>query len=99
MPHSRGDAFMRKQREILKHHTEVAFVRWNCRQIASGKRNRAGVRQRQTGNCAQQRRLATSGRPQQTDNLPCGNGGIDAAQRNDRQGFRQRIDVQECIHG
>jgi len=66
------DAHMREQGVTLKHHGRVAFFGGEVRDVASVKRDRAGIGCFETGGDAQRGRFAASARPQQGEELAFG---------------------------
>jgi len=60
---------VREQREVLEHQPEAALMDRHARQVAPVERHRSRVGCFQSGDDAQQRRLAAAGRAEQADDL------------------------------
>ena len=71
------DRHVRKQRERLEHHAEVALVRRQPRDVAAGEMDAARGRRFEAGDHPQQGGLAAAGRPEKAHQLAVGHAQID----------------------
>ena len=80
-----ADGQMRKERQRLEHHAEIALMRVEPRDVGAVDQDAAGGRLLQPGDHPKQRRLPAAGRPEQADEGAVRDGEIDVLDRRERR--------------
>src|SRR5260370_6334655 len=98
--HVLGDGEMGKQRGVVEHASDIAFVRRQRGDVLGIEHHGAAVDAQQAGHDAQQGGLAAARGPQQGDELALGDAEIDAAQHSGgAEGLLRAGDVEEAQEG